>query len=73
MGLAARKQFTSIRFRTSIIAGDSYSDILFGHRLGMTTVLIGTDLNVVRQCGDILNYRFDNLISFAKEVEESSK
>ena len=73
MGLTARKQFPSIRFRNSIMAGDSYSDILFGHRLGMTTVLIGTDMNVARQCGDLLNYRFDDLMSFACEVEKSSK
>ena len=73
MGLSARKQFPGIRFRKTIMAGDSYSDILFGHRLGMTTVLIGTDMNVARQCGDLLNYRFDDLLSFACEVEKSSK
>ena len=69
MGLSARKQFPTIRFRKCIMAGDSYSDILFGHRLGMKTVLIGTDNSVLKQCGDILNYRFDDLISFARAVE----
>src|SRR5665811_1915654 len=35
LGLKARKQFPSINFKRCIMAGDSYSDILFGHRLGM--------------------------------------
>lgn len=68
MGLKARKLFPSIRFKNSIIAGDSYSDILFGHRLGMTTVLIGTDEKIISQCSGILNYRFDDLFSFANAL-----
>ncbi len=73
MGLSARKQFPSIRFRKSIMAGDSYSDILFGHRLGMTTVLIGNDNAVIRQCDDIVNYRFDDLLGFARAIEINRK
>jgi len=69
MGLKSKKLFPAIRFSKSIMAGDSYSDILFGYRLGMTTVLIGTDENIVKQCFGILNYRFNDLISFAKAIE----
>jgi len=70
LALKARKQFPSINFKQSIMAGDSYSDILFGKRLGMVTVLIGTDKNVAFQCSDILDYSFPDLISFAEYLKE---
>jgi histidinol phosphatase-like enzyme len=71
MGLKARKLFPTIRFKQSIIAGDSYSDILFGHRLGMVTVLIGTDEEVLFKCAGILDYSFPDLISFAEFIKEN--
>lgn len=70
MGLKARKQFPTINFKQSIIAGDSYSDILFGHRLGMQTVLLGTDKEVAFRCAGILDYSFPDLISFAEYINE---
>lgn len=70
MGLKARKQFPSINFKRSIMVGDSYTDILFGHRLGMVTVLIGTDKDVAFKSAAILDYSFPDLISFAKFIEE---
>ena len=69
MGLMARKMFPSIRFKNSIMVGDTFTDILFGYRLGMKTVLIGKDEEIVRQCSEILDYRFDNLFSFAQAVQ----
>jgi histidinol-phosphate phosphatase family protein len=69
LGLKARKHFPSINFKKSVMAGDSYSDILFGYRLGMVTVLIGTDKNVAFQCSGILDYIFPDLQSFAKNIE----
>jgi D-glycero-D-manno-heptose 1,7-bisphosphate phosphatase len=73
MGLKARKQFPSINFKKSFMVGDSYSDILFGHRLGMTTVLIGTDKEVTLKCAGILDYSFPDLISFAGFIEKLSQ
>ena len=69
MGLKARIQFPTINFKRSIMAGDTYSDILFGHRLGMITVLIGDDKEAAFQCSEILDYAFPDLISFAKYVK----
>ena len=51
------------------MVGDTFTDILFGYRLGMKTVLIGKDEEIVRQCSEILDYRFDNLFSFAQAVQ----
>lgn len=70
LGLKARKQFPSINFKRSIMAGDSYSDILFGHRLGMVTVLIGAGKDVAFEYSGILDYSFPDLISFAEYLEE---
>jgi D-glycero-D-manno-heptose 1,7-bisphosphate phosphatase len=69
LGLKARKQFPSINFKRSIMAGDTYSDILFGHRLGMVTVLIGTDKEVAFQCAGMLDYSFPDLLSFAEYLK----
>ena len=71
LGLKARKQFPSINFKRSIMAGDSYSDILFGHRLGMTTVLIGADKELIFKCSGIVDYSFTDLISFAEYIKDN--
>jgi len=39
----ARAEFPEIDARTSVMIGDSFSDIEFGRRLGMATVFIGGD------------------------------
>ncbi len=70
LGLKARKQFPAINFKQSVMAGDTYTDILFGHRLGMLTVLIGTDKEVAFECAGILDHSFPDLISFAKKIKD---
>jgi histidinol-phosphate phosphatase family protein len=72
LGLKARKQFPSINFKKSIMVGDSYSDILFGRRLGMTTVLIGNDIEAAFKASDILDYSFPDLLRFANFLNENS-
>ena len=73
LGLKARKQFPSLNFKHSLMAGDTYSDILFGHRLGMITVLIGNDKEAAFQAAGILDYSFPDLISFADYLKNSLK
>ncbi len=41
MALAARKKYPDINFKKSVMVGDSISDMVFGRRLGMVTVLVG--------------------------------
>ena len=69
LGLKARKQFPSIDFKKSIMAGDTFTDILFGHRLGMLTALIGLDMDVANKSADILDYSFPDLLAFAEFVK----
>jgi len=73
MGLQARKKFPAINFKKSIMVGDTKSDMLFGYRLGMVTVLIGADKDLIFQCGDIVDYTFPDLLSFAGFTETFSK
>ncbi len=42
LALRARAQFPEIEFSQSIMVGDTLSDMQFGYRLGMKTVLIST-------------------------------
>lgn len=69
MGIAARKLFPEIKFRHSIMVGDTYSDMLFGYRLGMITVLISADKKELIKSAEITNFRFDSLLEFAQFYE----
>lgn len=69
MGLKAARQFPQIEFRQSFMAGDTYSDILFGRRLGMKTVLIGDDPKQRFACSEILDYSFSSLHELARNIE----
>lgn len=71
LGLKARKRFPSINFRKSIMAGDTYNDILFGHRLGMKTVLIGNDKEAAAKAFNILDHSFPDLLSFAEYLQQN--
>lgn len=64
MGLQAKKDFPDIVFSKSIMVGDTRSDIEFGYRLGMHTVLIGSDKKALEKpC--MVEKRFDNLMDFS--------
>ncbi|MBE0662272.1 MAG: HAD-IIIA family hydrolase [Bacteroidales bacterium] len=71
MGLAARKKFPEIRFKRSIMAGDSFGDVQFGKRLGMKTVLIGDDVNIAKLHPKLVDYHFADLHSFSKALVNS--
>ena len=68
MALQSRKQFPEIRFRQSIMAGDSLSDMIFGKRVGMRTVFLSADLPCIRRGYKTINYVFADLQSFARSL-----
>ena len=41
MALQAKKDFPDIDFKTSMMLGDSFSDVEFGRKVGMRSFLIG--------------------------------
>jgi D-glycero-D-manno-heptose 1,7-bisphosphate phosphatase len=71
LGLKARKEFPEIRFRKSIMAGDTFSDMLFGKRLDMVNVLINNNPEEIKACRELPDYLFPDLISFAKSLNTS--
>lgn len=70
MGLAARKKFPEIRFRKSIMAGDSLSDMQFGRCLGMTTVLIAETNQIALRVPRLVDFQFESLSSLASYLTE---
>ncbi len=65
MALKARIQFPGIGFKRSVMAGDSLSDMFFGKRAGMKTVLISSDMAIAKQHARQIDYLYPDLISFA--------
>jgi histidinol-phosphate phosphatase family protein len=68
MGLQARKLYPEIRFKKSVMVGDSLSDMIFGKRLGMKTVLLSATLIQVKKGFRMINYALPDLPAFAKEI-----
>lgn len=68
MALKARKDFPQIRFRNSIMAGDSLSDMIFGKRTGMVTVLIACDPELARKYPKLIDFRCSGLDELAKQI-----
>ncbi len=74
MGLAAQKDFPNIDFSTATMVGDSVSDILFGKRLEMQTILITTkeDIDKVKlqTIKSEISYTTSSLLGFAKWIDD---
>jgi histidinol-phosphate phosphatase family protein len=68
MGLQARRLSSSINFKNSIMVGDSFSDMLFGKRLKMTTALIADNCDMARKYPQIIDLKFASLIEFANFI-----
>ncbi|MBW7868427.1 MAG: HAD-IIIA family hydrolase [Brumimicrobium sp.] len=65
MGIEAKLDFPEIDFRKSIMVGDTDSDIEFGTKLGMKTVLIKSEERVLHNSDLYVN----NLIELANEIQ----
>jgi histidinol-phosphate phosphatase family protein len=70
MGLQARKDFPGIRFSQSVMVGDTISDMRFGRRLGMITVLIDPRPDTARRVPALVDLRFHSLQGFAHYLQE---
>jgi D-glycero-D-manno-heptose 1,7-bisphosphate phosphatase len=68
MAFTAKNDFPKIDFSLSVMLGDSKSDIDFGNRLGMTTVLIGTDAPRKQYGQDFSFYSLANFASFLEKM-----
>lgn len=64
MGLQAKLDYPEIDFNKSIMVGDSESDIEFGMKLGMKTVMLKNTSNVSTKA----DYIFENLYQVSQEL-----
>lgn len=67
MALQARHDFPNIRLKESVMVGDSKTDMLFGRRCGMTTILVGNNSNVAHTDPHLVDYRYASLLDFAQQ------
>jgi len=68
MALDSRRDFPEIKFKKSLMAGDSKTDMQFGKRLKMKTVLIGEENSIARQNPTLVDYFFPSLFEFANAL-----
>lgn len=66
MAIRAKEDFKDIDFLKSVMIGDSESDIKFGNKLGMTTVLISNDAEIGA------DFRFADIKSFYNALINTS-
>lgn len=69
MAFRAKNDFPEIDFAQAIIVGDSASDMVFGQRLGMTTVILpGKFEDADALAAMQVDFRFGSLLDFARWV-----
>src|SRR5574344_27885 len=68
MALQARKDFGDVVLRDSIMIGDTKSDMLFGRRAKMKTVLVGDEKQVVLNYPHLIDYYYPTLLDFARQL-----
>lgn len=68
MGIQAKEDFPAIDFRRSIMVGNSMSDMEFGKKLGMHTVLLTTKLAPVALPHDLIDEQYPTLDAWAKTL-----
>lgn len=69
MAFQAKDQFENVVFENSILVGNSKSDIYFGDKLDMTTVLVGDKYDRSETIYDIADFNYQNLLIFAKQFK----
>lgn len=68
MALQAKKDFPEIKFKKSIMVGDSITDMEFGFKMKMLNVLISDDLSLIKKGGLLINYAYKNLFELSQDL-----
>lgn len=69
MGLQAKQDFPAIDFSTSVMVGNTLSDMQFGKSLGMQTVFIPSTRPETPFPHPLIDQRYQNLLQFAQAVQ----
>jgi len=67
MGYKAKADFTELDFSSSLMIGDSMSDLEFASNLGLRSVWIGSADN--KKAKALSDAQFDSLLTLSKEIE----
>lgn len=73
MAVKAKKDFPDIKFKKSVMVGDTYNDMLFGKRMNMKTVLIAEQDNKLSSEVNLVDFCFPSLIELADFLKEIKK
>ncbi|MBR1550070.1 MAG: HAD-IIIA family hydrolase [Bacteroidales bacterium] len=68
MALQARREHPGLRLKDCTMVGDSMTDMLFGRRAGMTTVLVGDNSNAAAAKPWLVDYRYKGLLDYARSL-----
>jgi histidinol-phosphate phosphatase family protein len=68
MAIEAKLKYPHINFNESIMVGNRSSDMHFGRNAGMHTVFLATTHPETTFPHDTIDFRFDNLLKFAKAI-----
>ena len=68
MALQARRDYPDLRLKECIMVGDSMTDMLFGRRAGMQTVLVGDNSDVWQRQPYLVDRRYPTLLDYAKSL-----
>ena len=68
MAIQARREHPGLRLKECVMVGDSMTDMLFGRRAGMTTVLVGDNSDCATAKPWLVDYRYKDLFDFARSL-----
>ena len=68
MALQARREFPGVVLHDSVMVGDTESDMLFGRRSGMKTVLVGDEPETARRVPHLVDYCYKDLLEYSRCV-----
>lgn len=68
MALQARRDYPGLRLKESVMVGDSMTDMLFGRRAGMQTVLVGDNSDVWQRQPYLVDRRYPTLLDYAESL-----
>lgn len=73
MALQARRDFPEVVLRKSVMVGDTRTDMLFGRRAGMRTVLVGDEPQVAANEPHLVDFYYKDLLTYAKILDNNEK
>lgn len=72
MALQAKRMVGDISLRRCVMVGDSRTDMLFGRRAGMQTVLVGNQSDVWHTDPHLVDFRYPTLLNYALTLSKRS-